>query len=75
MVRIMVVRMRATRGHRNNRRSHHALDALRITVDGKSNVPHLRHRANLITGQYRGKQVLNVETKLKRKTKAKVETK
>ncbi len=66
--------MRATRAHRNNRRSHHALKALRVVVDSKTKTPHLRHRASLVTGMYRGKQVLTMKAPLK-KAKGKVEKK
>ncbi len=54
----MVNRMRATRAHRDNRRSHHALDPVRITKDTKTGSIHQRHRADLATGMYRGKKVI-----------------
>jgi large subunit ribosomal protein L32 len=57
----MVNRMRANRSHRDNRRSHHALDAARITTDATSGSIHQRHRVDLSTGMYRGKKILNVE--------------
>ena len=63
----MVNRMRATRGHRDNRRSHHALEAARVSVDPSSKVPHLRHRASLVTGEYRGRKVIDVTPKVKAK--------
>ncbi len=61
----MVNRMRANRSHRNNRRSHHALDEARVSTDKESGVTHLRHRASLVTGTYRGRKVLDVTPKLK----------
>jgi large subunit ribosomal protein L32 len=54
----MVNRMRATRAHRDNRRSHHALDAIRLTKDTATGSLHQRHRADLSTGMYRGKKVI-----------------
>ncbi|MEI6058096.1 MAG: 50S ribosomal protein L32 [bacterium] len=52
--------MRATRAHRDNRRSHHGLDAARITTDTKTGSVHQRHRADLATGMYRGRKILDV---------------
>lgn len=56
----MVVRMRHTRAHSANRRSHHALKGNTITLDKETGAPHLRHRVSRATGKYRGKQVLNL---------------
>jgi len=68
----MVVRMRHTRAHTKNRRSHHALGKLPIVVDGKTGVAHLRHRASLQTGTYRGRTVIDtVKRVAKKQTKAK----
>ena len=61
--------MRHTRAHRDNRRSHHALENPSVTLDVKSGVPHLRHRASLVTGEYRGRKVIDVNAKLDKKTK------
>jgi ribosomal protein L32 len=47
--------MRHTRGHTNNRRSHHALAAIG-TVAGEKGVT-LPHRVDEATGLYRGKQI------------------
>ena len=60
----MVVRMRATRSHTKNRRSHHALKQKNVVVDKETNVPHLRHRMCETTGQYRGRKVMDVVSKL-----------
>ena len=65
----MVVRMRHTRAHRDKRRSHHSLENPSVTVDVKSGVPHLRHRASLVTGEYRGRKVIDMTAKLDKKTK------
>ena len=65
----MVVRMRSTKAHRNNRRSHDSLSFLAVTFDKNSNVPHLRHRASLQTGQYKGRTVIDLQAKLTKKAK------
>jgi ribosomal protein L32 len=53
--------MRKTKGQTGNRRSHHAVEKQRLsTEDG---VYHLRHRASLETGTYRGREVIDVRTK------------
>lgn len=51
--------MRATRAHRDNRRSHHALEEARLSKDASGTV-HLRHHASLDTGMYRGRKVLDL---------------
>lgn len=65
----MVVRMRHTKSQRNRTRSHHRLDKPAVTLDKNTNVPHLRHRASLVTGQYKGRKVIDVEAKLVKKAK------
>ncbi len=65
----MVVRMRHTKSQRNRTRSHHRLSKPAVTVDKETNVPHLRHRASLVTGKYKGREVLNVQAKLDKKAK------
>jgi len=52
----MVVRMRHTRAHTANRRSHHALKAPALSID-KEGTTHLRHRAT-VDGMYKGRSVL-----------------
>ena len=66
---IMVVRMRHTKSQRNRTRSHHRLAKPAVTLDKATNVPHLRHRASLVTGQYKGRMVIDVQAKLVKKTK------
>lgn len=58
----MSVRMRHTRGHSGNRRSHHALTATKpvVTESGKLRLP---HRLDEAAGTYRGKQIVEVKTK------------
>ena len=53
----MSVRMRHTRAHTNNRRSHHALDGVQTVVDKDSGKTRLPHRVDETTGMYRGKQI------------------
>ena len=64
----MVVRMRSTKSHRNNRRSHDGLSSPSLTVDKSTNVPHLRHRASLVTGKYKGRVVIDMQAKIAKKT-------
>jgi len=65
----MVVRMRSTKSHRNNRRSHDGLSSPSVTIDKGTNVPHLRHRASLVTGKYKGRMVIDVQAKIAKKAK------
>lgn len=65
----MVVRMRHTRSQRGNVRSHHRLSNPAVTMDKNTNVPHLRRRASMVTGQYKGRNVLDVQSKIEKKTK------
>jgi ribosomal protein L32 len=59
--------MRHTRGHTRNRRSHHSLKAVRLTRDSETGSVHLRHRACLTTGKYRGRDVIDVTKPLEKK--------
>jgi len=65
----MVVRMRSTKAHRNNRRSHDGLSNPSVTLDKNTNVPHLRHRASTVTGQYKGRIVIDVAAKIAKRAK------
>ncbi len=49
--------MRHTRGHTNNRRSHHALEGMNVIKDKESGNLRLPHRLDEVTGMYRGKQI------------------
>lgn len=51
----MVVRMRHTRAHTKNRRSHHALTSPALSKDASGTL-HIRHRATL-DGMYKGRSV------------------
>ena len=59
----MVIRMRHTRAHTANRRSHHALKSPKFTVDQGTGTAHLRHRVCMETGMYRGRKVIDVTAK------------
>lgn len=63
----MSVRMRHTRAHTRNRRSHHAIGDPVLTVNKETKVPNVRHRVSLETGTYRGRQVIDVTKKLEKK--------
>jgi large subunit ribosomal protein L32 len=62
--------MRHTRGHTNNRRSHHALSETKALKDAKSGALRLPHHIDETTGMYRGNQIVAVKAK-KVSTKAK----
>lgn len=65
----MVVRMRHTRAHTANRRSHHALKSPALSMD-KSGNTHLRHRATK-DGMYKGRSVGKDQVKKIQKKQAK----
>lgn len=52
----MVVRMRHTRSHTKNRRSHHALKGARLSI-AEGGVKHPRHKALLDGTLYRGRSL------------------
>jgi ribosomal protein L32 len=62
----MVVRMRHTRSHTRNRRSHHALTAPAISAE-KGGALNLRHRASPVSGTYRGRSVVDIDKKIEKK--------
>jgi large subunit ribosomal protein L32 len=70
----MVIRMRHTRAHTANRRSHHALEGLRLGKCVKCSALHLRHTVCTNCGTYRGKTVLKM-AKAIAKTEKKVAAK
>lgn len=65
----MSVRMRHTRSHTNNRRSHHALSDVATVVDKESGALRLSHRLDETTGMYRGTLIKTPRVK-KERTKA-----
>ena len=59
----MSIRMRHTRGHTANRRSHHALTATKAVKDKESGNLRLPHSVDEKTGMYRGKQIFTPRVK------------
>lgn len=59
--------MRHTRAHTANRRSHHALKGPRLSTCGKCGAQHLRHRMCQNCGTYRGKEVVDVLSKIEKR--------
>lgn len=64
----MTVRMRHTRSHTKNRRSHHALVKPALSKDESGNF-HLRHRMSGATGMYRGRKVVDLAARLEKRAK------
>lgn len=64
----MVVRMRHTRGHTGNRRSHHALMRPALSKDESGNF-HLRHRMSPENGSYRGRKVVDLAPQLEKRAR------
>ncbi|MEK7185617.1 MAG: 50S ribosomal protein L32 [Patescibacteria group bacterium] len=65
----MVVRMRSTRSHTGNRRSHHALKAGQFLTCTNCKASKLPHAVCLNCGMYRGKKVIDMAAKLAKKAK------
>lgn len=63
----MVVRMRHTRGHTRNRRSHHALSARAASICANCGARSMPHRACAACGFYKGREVINVLAKTTKK--------
>jgi ribosomal protein L32 len=61
--------MRHTHGHTKNRRSHHAIKGKNLGVDKETKAVHLRHRVDMKTGRYKGRQVIDVVKKVEKKQK------
>ncbi|HRH22568.1 MAG TPA: 50S ribosomal protein L32 [Candidatus Paceibacterota bacterium] len=69
MVFTMVIRMRHTRAHTANRRSHHALKNPALVRDTESGIARLSHHASKETGMYNGRVVKSLQKKIDRKLK------
>ncbi len=65
----MSVRMRHTRAHTRNRRSHHFLKKIGILSCPKCGEPTLPHKVCKNCGSYRGKEIIDVLAKLTKKEK------
>jgi ribosomal protein L32 len=57
--------MRRNRSQTAKRRSHHAIKSQHVSKDEAGNA-YRSHRANPVTGMYRGKQVIDVVARAKR---------
>ncbi len=64
----MVVRMRHTRAHTANRRSHHALKAQTLGTC-ECGAVRVSHRACASCGRYRGRVIVDVVAKAAKKSK------
>ena len=69
----MSIRMRHTHGHTRNRRSHHALEMPRFSKCVKCGALHLRHRMCTVCGTYKGREVVDVMSKILKKEEKKKE--
>ncbi|MBU1292696.1 50S ribosomal protein L32 [Patescibacteria group bacterium] len=65
----MSVRMRHTRSHTRNRRSHHALTDGALVVDKDTGSVRQPHRIDEATGMYRGMQIITPKVKSEKKSK------
>ncbi len=57
---------KTSKPRQRSRRSHHALKPVKVLVDKDGN-PHLPHHASPITGEYKGKKVVDVEKRTTRR--------
>ena len=61
----MVIRMRHTRAHTANRRSHHALEAPTLATCSNCGAKHRPHHACLECGFYKGRMIVDMTAKKK----------
>ena len=71
----MVVRMRHTRAHTRNRRSHHALVGKSFSTCVDCGAQHLSHHVCMACGKYRGRVVIDVLAKKAKLLKKKADAK
>ena len=71
----MVVRMRHTRAHTRNRRSHHALVGKSFSKCTECGAQHLSHHVCMACGKYRGRVVIDVLAKKTKLLKKKADAK
>ena len=60
----MVNRMRHTRGHTRNRRSHHALSAINLTLCSNCGQPNPTHIMCKNCGHFKGKMIVDMTAKI-----------
>lgn len=65
----MVNRMRSTRSHTGNRRSHHALAGVRVSKCQNCGAAHKSHTICMNCGSYNGRKVLDLAAKVAAKAK------
>ncbi len=63
----MVIRMRHTRSHTANRRSHHALKAKNLSKCSNCGEMHISHTVCEKCGMYRGRKVIDLVKKVEKK--------
>ena len=61
----MVIRMRHTRAHTKNRRSHHAISAPTLSKCANCGASHRPHHMCLDCGFYKGRQVMDLASQKK----------
>lgn len=66
----MVIRMRHTKSHTRNRRSHHAISRGGVSVCPECGAPKMAHRACTSCGSYRGRKVVGKKEVAKKETTA-----
>jgi len=66
----MVIRMRHTRAHTGNRRSHHALKSAGFAICTHCQAMRKPHTVCASCGYYRGRNVLNLVKKVEKKQAA-----
>lgn len=59
----MTVRMRHTKGHTGNRRSHDGLSGPRLSACPSCGSSHIRHQICPVCGYYRGRTVIDMQAK------------
>jgi large subunit ribosomal protein L32 len=59
--------MRATRAHRDNRRSHHALDDVRLSKCQNCQALHIRHTLCTTCGSYKGVKIMDMTAQIAKK--------
>lgn len=63
----MVVRMRHTRSHTGNRRSHHAIKGQSLAVCANCGAKKLKHAVCKTCGKYKGRDIIDMVKKTAKK--------